>query len=157
MVKVKNIMTSNVVTIGQNANLVDAAKLLLSKSVRNLVITEDSKPIGIIGERDVIDGIMAKKAKVKNIMTKDFAVTSPNVNFFEIAKVFKEGKTRKFIVVDGQKLNGIVTEMDIINSMRDFTKFHQIMQEVILAIFGLATAFFLFYFSPLGASIFGRA
>ena len=57
--------------------------------------------------------------------------------------------------MENDKLVGLITETDIIETTRDFTRLDQIIQEVILTIFGLATAFFLFYFSPLGASIFG--
>lgn len=154
MIRIKNIMSGNIVTMSQDASLLDAAKLLVSKSVRSIIITDRQKPIGIVNEIEIIDGIMKKKPSVKDIMSKDFMIVSPGTGFSEISSISKEGKTKKFIVVDNQKLAGIVTETDIIDAMRDFTRFHFIMQEIVLAIFGLATAFFLFYFSPLGNSIF---
>ena len=53
----------------------------------------------------------------------------------------------RFPVIENDKLIGIITEIDIIDATRDFTRFHQIMQEIILAVFGLVTAFFLFFFT----------
>ena len=61
---------------------------------------------------------------------------------------------KRFPVIENEKVLGIITETDIVDATRDFTRFHQIMQEAILAVFGLVTAFFLFFFSPLGQSIF---
>lgn len=154
MIKVKNIMTKEVITTTQDLSLKEAAKLISSKSVSSLVVVEGNKPIAVISENDIIKGIFSKKAKVKDVMSKEFAIISPLTKFSEISKSLREEKIKRFPVVENEKLIGLITETDVIEATRDFTRFHQIVQEAILAIFGLATAFFLFYFSPLGSSIF---
>lgn len=155
MIKVKNIMTKEVIAIQQDARITDAANLITSKSVSSLVVVDKGKPIAIISENDVINGILSKKTKVKEVMSKNFMLISQMTKFSEISRHLRDGKARRFPVVENDKLIGLITETDIIEATRDFTRFHQIVQEVILAVFGLATAFFLFYFSPLGASFFG--
>lgn len=152
MIKVKNIMTKEVITIQPDARITDAANLIASKSVSSLVVVEKSKPIAIISENDIIRGILSKKTKVKDVMSKNFMLISPTTKFSEISKRLRDGKIKRFPVVEDEKLVGLITETDVIEATRDFTRFHQIVQEVILAIFGMATAFFLFYFSPLGAT-----
>ena len=154
MIKIRSIMTKDIVTISQNSSIMEAAKLMASKSVSSLVVLEKNKPTAIISENDIIKGIVSKKSSVKDVMDKDFMVISPLTRFSEISKTLREEKIKRFPVVENEKLIGLITETDIIQATRDFTRFHEIVQEVILAIFGLATAFFLFYFSPLGASIF---
>ncbi|MBS3101530.1 CBS domain-containing protein [Candidatus Woesearchaeota archaeon] len=154
MVKVKNIMTSGVVSIAPDSSIMEAAKLIASKSVSSLVVMEKSKPIAIISENDVIKGVLSRKAKVRDVMSKNFMIISPSAKFADIMKHLREKKIKRFPVVENDKLTGLITETDIIEATRDFTRFHQIVQEVILAVFGLATAFFLFYFSPFGASFF---
>lgn len=155
MIKVRDIMTRGVITIPQNSSVTEAASLMASKSVSSLVVVDKGKPIAIISENDIIKGVISKKTKVKDVMDKEFIAVSPLTKFSEISKCLREKKTRRFPVMENGKLAGLVTETDIIEATRDFTRFHQIVQEVVLAIFGLATAFFLFYFSPLGASVFG--
>ncbi len=154
MISVKNIMTKDVITINQNSSLKESANLMASKSVSSLVVLEKDKPIAIISENDIIKGVISKKSKVKDIMDNEFIIISPQTKFSEISKSLREQKIKRFPVVENGKLIGLITETDIVEATRDFTRFHQIVQEVILTIFGLATAFFLFYFSPLGASIF---
>ena len=154
MVKVRNIMTSNVVSIAPDSSIMEAAKLIASKSVSSLVVMEKSKPIAIISENDVIKGVLSRKAKVRDVMSKNFMIIPPSAKFSDITKHLREKKIKRFPVVENDKLTGLITETDIIEATRDFTRFHQIVQEVILAVFGLATAFFLFYFSPFGASFF---
>ena len=154
MIKVQNMMTENVITISKDSSIIEAANLITSKSVSGLVVVENDKPIGVISESDIIKGVINKKVKVKDVMDKDFIAISPTTKFFEVSKYLREKKIKRFPVVENEKLIGLITETDIVEATRDFTRFHQIVQEVILAIFGLATAFFLFYFSPIGKSIF---
>ncbi|MBI3035552.1 CBS domain-containing protein [Candidatus Woesearchaeota archaeon] len=154
MIKIRNIMTKNVITISQNSSIMDAAKMMASKSVSSLVVVEKDKPVAVISENDIVKGIISKKTKVRDVMSREFMVISPMIKFSEISKSLSEQKIKRFPVAENDRLIGLITETDIIQATRDFTRFHQIMQEVILGIFGLATAFFLFYFSPIGVSIF---
>ena len=155
MIKIRSIMTKDVVTISQDSSIAEAAKLMTSKVVSSLpVIVEGDNPIAIITERDIINGALSKKKTVQDIMNKEFKVTSPDIRFSEIIGFMKDENVKRFVVMENERLIGLITETDIIEATRDFTRFHQIVQEVILTIFGLATAFFLFYFSPIGASIF---
>lgn len=152
MIRIRSIMTKEVILTKKSSSLMEAAKLMASKSVSSLVVVEKNAPIAVISENDVIRGVVSKKAKVSDVMSKQFRVISPMTRFSEISKAVREGQVKRFPVVEDEKLIGLITETDIIEATRDFTRIHQIVQEVILTIFGLATAFFLFYFSPLRAS-----
>ena len=154
MIRAKTIMTENVVTVNEAASLKEAANLMLNKHVSTLMVAKDSKPIAILTENDIVRGFISKKAgKVKDVMSKNFLAINPETAYIFIIKKLKEEKIRLFPVIQNNKLVGIITETDIVDATRDFTRFHQIMQEVILTVFGLVTAFFLFFFSPLGQSL----
>lgn len=154
MIKVRSIMSSDVITISKESSIMEAARLITSKSVSSLIVVEKDKPIAVISEKDIINGVMGGKGKVNGVMDKEFMVVSPAATFYEISRQLRERKVRKFLVVENKKLTGIVTETDIIEATRDFTRFHQIIQDVILAVFGLAIVFFLFYFSRFGQVLF---
>ena len=156
MIKARAIMTENVITAKEDATIEEAASLMMRKHVKSLIVTKDSKPIAIVTQKDLIKGSLNKnpgKVRIKGIMNKNFLAVNPDTNYLFIAKKLKEGGISRFPVVEHDKLVGIITETDIVDATRDFTRFHQIMQEVILAVFGLVTAFVLFFFSPLGQSI----
>lgn len=160
MIRARAIMTENVITISEDSCVADAAKLMVSKHVNNLLVVKNGMPIAIVTENDLIRGSLSEespaKAKIKGIMSKNFLAVSPQTSYSFIIKKLKEEKTKKFPVVEQNKVVGVITETDIVDATRDFTRFHRIMQEIILTVFGLVTAFFLFFFSPLGQSIFGR-
>lgn len=154
MIKVRSMMTKEVVTVSKENSVMEAAKLMVSKVVSSLVVVENAKPIAIISEGEIIKGLVSDKKKVRDIMDADFASITPSTKFSEVSRRLRNEKVRRFAVVEDGKLAGLVTETDIVEATRDFTRMDQIVQEVILGIFGLATAFFLFYFSPIGSSIF---
>jgi len=154
MVKAKTIMSENVITINENATLEDAAKLITGKNVSSLLVIKNDKPIATVTTNDLVKGIIqSKKVKVKDIMGKAFLTINPDTTYSHIAKKVKNEKIVRFPVVENNKIVGIITETDVVDATRNFTRFHQIMQEVILAVFGLVTAFFLIFFSPIGQSI----
>ena len=151
-------MTENVITINENASITEAAKLMVNKHVDSLLVAKNNMPAAIIVKNDLIKGLLNKNPsniKVKDIMSKNFLVINPNTNYPYLLKKSRKEHINRFPVVENNKLVGIITETDIVDATRDFTRFHQIMQEVILAVFGLVTFFFLFFFSPLGQSILG--
>lgn len=154
MIRAKNMMTREVIVISRGSSIMEAANLLLSKAVSNLIVMEKSKPIAVVSERDVITGILLKKSKIGDVMNKNFAVINSNTSFNEINRILRQKQITRFPVVQEGSLIGIITESDIVEATRDFTRFHQVVQDVILTIFGVATAFFLFYFSPLRMWIF---
>src|SRR3989344_2367138 len=156
MIKMRSIMTKEVITTSLNSSIIEAAKLMTAKSVSSLVVVEKDVPVAVVSEKDIIYGIISKKAKVRDVMYKEFITISPMTKFAGLSRYLREKKIKRFPVVENKKLIGLITETDIVEATRDFTRFHQIVQEVILTIFGLATAFFLFYFSPIGAAIFSR-
>ena len=155
MIRAKNMMTSDVITISSNAGVVEAARLIASKSVSSLVVVEKNMPIAVLSGKDIIRGVLTKKMKVRDIMDKNFFVVAPITSFYKINQILKEKNIARFPVVEDGKLIGLITETDVVEATRDFTRFHQILQDLILAIFGIATAFFLFYFSPIGRLLFG--
>ena len=157
MIKAKTIMTENVITINESATITEAAKLMVNKHVKSLLVAKNNKPIAIVTENSLIRGALNKspnKVKIKDVMSKEFLIVNTNTSYSYIIKKLREEKIKRFPVVENDKLIGIITETDVVDATRDFTKFHQIMQETILIVFGLVTAFFLFFFSPLGQSVF---
>ncbi|MBI2650923.1 CBS domain-containing protein [Candidatus Woesearchaeota archaeon] len=136
--------------------MIRAKALMVDKRVSILLVVKNNLPLSIVTEKSLIAGTLKKdlsKVKVKDVINKDFLAIEPETNYSYIIKKLMEDKIKVFPVVENNNLVGIITESDVVNATRDFTRFHQIMQEAILIIFGLVTTFFLFYFSPLGQSL----
>ena len=111
MIKIRSIMTKDVVTISQDSSIIEAAKLIVSKSVSGLVIVDKNNPIAIISENDIIKGIISKRTKIRDVMSNDFMVISPMTTFSEINKYLREKRIKRFPVVENERLI-VCNEMD---------------------------------------------
>jgi len=158
MVKVEGVMSKNVVTVAENTSVLDAAKLMIKKDISCQVVTKDNRPVAIVNENNLaklaMPGKNLRKLKVKDVMHKEYGTITPKTKFYKVEHIFNNEHVKRFLVVEKGLLKGIITDTDLVNATKDFTKLHQIMQEVILVVFGLATFFFLFYFSSLGQALF---
>jgi len=52
--KVKDIMTKNVLTVNEQETIDDLMKLMLAKRVHTIPVTKEDKLLGVIGKRDLV-------------------------------------------------------------------------------------------------------
>ena len=120
MSKVKNIMTKNVVSIGVNNSVFEAAELMTNKQVSCLVIMDGELPTGIVTERDVVRRVVAKKlplnTKISEVMSKALITIGPNASLKEAARLMSSNKIRRLPVVEQNKLVGIVVAADFVRN-----------------------------------------
>jgi len=117
---VKDIMTSPVITIGEDAFVNKAAQLMDKNNVGCIVVTtEKGKPLGIITERDLVTRVLAKNAKpskltVKEVMTSPFITVDPDETLSEAARRMSRLSIRRLGVIYKGNLVGIVSSKDIL-------------------------------------------
>ena len=120
MSKVKNIMTKNVVSIGVNNSVFEAAELMSYKQVSCLVIMDGELPSGIVTERDVVRRVVAKKlpltTKISEVMSKALITIGPNASLKEAARLMSSNKIRRLPVIEQNKLVGIVVAADFVRN-----------------------------------------
>jgi len=120
-VKVEDVMSSPVITIKDTDSVLTAAKLMKKHKIGCVVVVDKTgKPHGLITERDVVRRVTAldllpSKVQAGKSMTKPAVTIVPSVNVTEAAKKMREVKIRRLIVVEGNKLKGIVTSNDIVD------------------------------------------
>lgn len=118
MVQVREQMTSNVVTIEPSASVVDAAKKMIQQEKGPLPVVEGSKPVAMITDRDIIARVVAEgkdpnSVTVRDIATKDLATVSPDAEISDARKQMAERQLDRILVVEGDKLVGIISEADL--------------------------------------------
>ena len=116
MPTVKDLMTTNVVTINANKTVAEAAALMAEKNLSNLIVMDDHTPIGIVTERDFVRRVLAEKksadSKVSEVMTRPLKVIDPKAPIKEAARRMVNGRIRRLPVIEDNKLVGIITSTD---------------------------------------------
>ena len=140
-ITVSDIMCTEVISIAPDASIEEAVKTLAKNHISGLpVVDEESKVVGIISERNVIDfssklnvvalvgfsGWVSPKAdvsfeafsrtRVEDVMSKKVVTAKSSASGEEIARLMKKRKINRIPVVDDNgKLIGIVTRGDLVN------------------------------------------
>ena len=124
--KVKDIMTTDVVTTTSDVDVVNAFEKLMEYKISSLPVVEDDKLIGIITATDVGHNLILDKyelgTSVKEIMISPVVTVSPDDTIETAIKAMKESSSSSGIlnqlpVVVGDELLGIISDGDIIQEI----------------------------------------
>ena len=124
--KVKEIMTTDVITTTSDIDVVYAFEKLMKHKISSLPVVEDDKLIGIITATDVGHNLILDKYELgtsaEEIMIKSVITISPEDTLENAIQIMKEGVSSSGIlnqlpVVDGDKLVGIISDGDIIQEI----------------------------------------
>ncbi|HOJ88726.1 MAG TPA: CBS domain-containing protein [Pseudothermotoga sp.] len=124
---VKDVMTIQVVTVSPEASFSEAMEIIRQKGIRRLPVVKDQRVVGIITEKDLLSAspsqattldvweltTLLSKLKVKQIMRKDVVHVHPNTPIEDAAKIMSDKKIGSLVVLEEERLVGIITESDI--------------------------------------------
>ena len=115
---VRNVMSASPITIGPDATVGDAARLMADGDVGALPVVSDGRLAGIVTDRDLVvralAGGLGLDTPVGEIATGDVCSVTPDATLAEAARLFGQAQVRRLPVVgeDG-RLVGIVTQADL--------------------------------------------
>jgi CBS domain-containing protein len=121
MLRAKDIMTTEVITIRESAWVAEAIELMKRKNVHSLVVLprDEDDAYGIVSEVDIAYKVIAlgkdpKAVCICDIMTKPCLVINPDLGVEYIARLFAHTHLHKAPVIQ-EKLLGIVSISDILH------------------------------------------
>jgi len=115
---VSQIMSKNVITVDASEKVLKALQVMAEKGIGSVVIVKNGKPVGILTERDVAKKLVVNKEtldkKVEDVMSKPLITVSPDTGIFEALQIMRKNNIRRLPVVKNGKLEGIITEKDLL-------------------------------------------
>ena len=118
MATIRDLMTSNVETVGPDHTAKDAAAFMLSADTGSIPVCENDKVIGMITDRDIaVRGVATGKGpdcSVRDLMTNDVICARDTDDAHEIAQKMGQAQVRRLPVLDASdKLVGMVSLGDL--------------------------------------------
>jgi CBS domain-containing protein len=109
---------ASVVTIGEGATVLDAARRMNEHHIGALVVTRGEKVVGIFSERDILNRVVAAQREpsetlIETVMTSPVLVCAPETTREECRAVMREKRVRHLPVVDDGRLVGLVSIGDM--------------------------------------------
>ena len=120
---VRDIMVRDVITIEHNKTAKDVALLLAEKGISSLVVVKDGVPIGLVTERDLARKVSTTDKKssevlLSEIMSANFRWVEPMTPIEDAVQKMLNKNIRRLLVLDNNKLVGIITETDLAKYLR---------------------------------------
>jgi len=116
-IPVEKIMTPNPITVTAGKSLRDAARLMLQHGISSLpVVDEDGRLVGIITKTDVVRAYAERlrgRYRARDYMYEEFPVASPYHSVAYVLELLEQHPSRRVLVVDGERLVGIIAPSDI--------------------------------------------
>ncbi len=124
MPKVSQIMVTPALTIDASSSVLEAAKIMGEKRVGSLVVTENSEPVGIFAEPDLVSKVIARKLEpsntpVKDVMSTPLVTVDESTMMRDVIAIMAQKRIIRLPVTRRNKIVGIVTGREII----DFVSF----------------------------------
>ena len=117
---VRDWMTTDVVTTTKEASVQDALKLMKRHSIRHLPVVEaDGTLVGWVTDADlrsVLIASMLEELSVEDVMVRRPITVSPEDSLERAAQRTLENRIGGLPVVEGQKLVGVITVVDILSA-----------------------------------------
>ena len=115
---VNQIMNKSVITANKSTTLQEAAEKMKSSRVGCVIVTDDSKPVGILTERDFVTKVAAEGrplfTEISEVMSSPLITIDQEETIWEAAEKMKEKQIHKLPVIENDQVIGIVTTTDIV-------------------------------------------
>lgn len=118
--RLQEIMNADVVTIRPDQTATAAWTLMQRQRIRHLVVSEDSRLLGVVSERDLggRDGTAVRRGRlVRDLMTPEVATASPTTTLRQAANLMRGRLIGSLPVVEDGRLVGIVTATDVLDEL----------------------------------------
>jgi len=130
-VRIRDIMSANVVAVEEKTSIHDARKIMDAHKIRRLPVLKKDKLVGLVTKHMLLEAspspatalsihelqYLLAKMTVKDIMVKNPYTVSPDMPVEEALQLGQEMGYGGFPVVEDGRLVGVVTESDIVRIM----------------------------------------
>ena len=135
---VNHIMSKNVLSVDKSTSLQEAALNMKKSNIGCVIVTEDTKPIGIVTERDFVTKVAAEGrplfTDIFEVISSPLITINPEETIWEAAEMMKKKGIHKLVVKKNEQIIGIVTTTDIvrISSLGSDSLMHKICDDILL-------------------------
>jgi CBS domain-containing protein len=127
VVKVSEVMTKEVVTVGPHYNVADVASLMDAKGIGSVIVLEEERVMGILTERDILKVIGAgedpKNVAAHEALIGDLYTIAPDALIEDAANQMTQARVRHLPVIADDRIVGIISIRDVVRwSVREMAQ-----------------------------------
>ena len=120
----RDVMSRRLQVLKPHAEVKDAVHALLRKRHSGApVVDEEGRVLGVFSDYDCVRGLSAAafsewpSGSVQTYMSTEVETIPPDMELRDVAQRFIEGRHRRLLVVENDKLVGLITRRDLVNAL----------------------------------------
>jgi CBS domain-containing protein len=119
VLKVRDLMSSNLVSVKAEESVIAAARLMDEKNISSILVKDENEFLGILTDHDIISRVVSKgvdprKARVSDVMSFPLIAISAEATVEEAAEKMRINRIRRLIVEENHQKTGIISESDMV-------------------------------------------
>jgi CBS domain-containing protein len=116
--KVREVMTSQTVTLAPGTSLVDAARRMRDQDVGDVLVAEGDRLHGIVTDRDIVvralaEGREGATTTIGDVCSGDLTVVAPDDDADKVVRLMRSRAVRRVPVVEDGRVVGVVSIGDM--------------------------------------------
>jgi CBS domain-containing protein len=124
---VRELMSTDVVTVSVDGTLDDAVGTLLEHGVGSVVVVDDGVPVGMVTETDAMRAAHERGVPFHDVAIRDLArppvvTTDPDRTVQSVARTMAGEDVKKVVVSEDMDVVGIITLTDVVWALSDIRK-----------------------------------
>jgi CBS domain-containing protein len=126
IVTVREIMTKGPLTVYFDSTVRKAIAVMAENNIGSVVVVDNSGPLGIFTERDLLSKVLASEKPleyqmIEEVMSRSLVEIQPDQTFEPAVKMMNAKKDR-LVAFEDEELIGIVTATDLVRAMYKLSK-----------------------------------
>jgi CBS domain-containing protein len=119
---VGDVMSRPAVNVDGETNVRDSALLMTEKGIGSLIVMERGRAVGIVTKRDMMQKVVSLcldpcETKIRDIMSSPLITAHKEMGILAAMRKMRENMITQLVVMDGEKLEGIISERDVIKAV----------------------------------------
>lgn len=119
---VSTAMHSTLIVVKENAEVREVAILMVQNKINSLPVVEGERLAGIVTTTDLLKILKERGEKVSDVLSRQVIAVSPTDRVVHVRRLMLNNKLSGVVVVEGEKVVGMLTERDLVRALENFKK-----------------------------------
>lgn len=132
--KVKDIMSKNLIICSSDINVINISNIMKKYNIGFIPIEKNKKIIGVITDRDIVINIISNKvnnnSSIESYVNNNIIHIEENSSIDKCLNIMKKNKVKRLIVVNKEKIVGVISLSDILNCYDDLDKVTEVAKAI---------------------------
>ncbi len=111
-------MSSPIVAVDINTDIEETTKIMVSRNVGSVLVSDGNKYKGIITKKDIVrlvsEGKNPRKVLAKEVMSFPLKKVEASANVIEVIRTMAKEGLRRLVVYEGRQPVGVISDKDIV-------------------------------------------